>query len=255
MKTILILLFPIVLLAQYGNNLIINGDLESYSGTQDDGIVDDFDSWGETASTGNVPDATITYYGGSNAVKIIRTDNWTGIYQTTASSLNNSTVYSFSVMIRGDGSSTDGDIRFREDGSSSYWNVSTETWGASIYNPIGITATSYTELRWDILMPSSGTGTFQVYMSAADNGDLYYADNIAVRQKLDTLYIDPSSGHDSSLGDLANPIETWAEYEIRGSYDGGVVMWWNGSVWEDVTVDGIPLQQKHGFGGFGKWGW
>lgn len=76
------------------------------------------------------------------------------------------------------------------------------------------------------------------------NDNVIIWDSVFVRQKLDTLFIDPVAGIDSNLGDSENPIATWGEHDIRGSYAGGVVVQWYGDEWVNITNKGSLYRKK-----------
>jgi len=78
-------------------------------------------------------------------------------------------------------------------------------------------------------------------------GDSLLLDSVYIRQKLDTLFIDPTNGDDDSLGTITAPMKTYAGALARGTYPGGVFAQRTGTITrETLTVPasgsaGLPI--------------
>lgn len=92
------------------------------------------------------------------------------------------------------------------------------------------------------------------YDASGVNGYNFKADDFSVREKLDTLYIDPTDGLDTNYGQLSTPIKTWAEHIDRGTYEGGVVVQLVSGAWVDITSNGglLVTTQDKGFKEYNK---
>lgn len=231
MKTIyLILILSSFLFGQYGNNIgPSNSDFEIYTGTQDDGVNDDFGTWSET---GSIVDATATVHGGTNALKIVRSAGAPGLY-TNTTGYSTLTVYSFRVWARGDGSLAPL-VRFLDNNSSTYWTGS--AWGGATNITTGITGTSYAMFEEEFTTLGTVT-TIQVFLTANAGIQTGYFDDLSIREKLATIYIDGATGNDANLGQEATPIASIDEADTRGYYSGGAVEITAGTYAENWDID------------------
>jgi len=163
-------------------NLVNDGGIEDYTGTQDDGTSDTFNKWdgdGGQIPSGSKIEATATKHSGNNAVKIYY--GGTGnlrIFQTV--NISASTWYTISYWGKTDAS---GRIRSPIVSSPNYLQDDGLTWSA-INNyvdalEIGNNVSSYTKKSFTFKTPV-GASTINIYLGYPDNSGTSYIDDISL---------------------------------------------------------------------------
>jgi hypothetical protein len=149
--------------------LILNGDLESFTGTVDDGSDDTFTSWTRQGTgLGDLVEATATAWQGGYAAKLTRGNNGCNINQTFTVASDKR--YKLVFWSRGDGSVA-GLYNLYDATNSAYILTNTST---------GNTTTTYDQVAYSFAAPSGCVSLKVTFSSPGSNGSAYY-DSISVR--------------------------------------------------------------------------
>jgi len=192
-----ILIFCGFSFAQYGPDIITNGDFDL-----------SIANWSNSKNN----DDTLTFGGRGPVLRMTATSTPMSERQTLATpSLGVGATYfhSFYYYIPSGNTGTL-TVQWR-------WVSATEYVGDPVGDTDAWTFVSFTDAK---AQASSIYATVQI-LGSATVGDIVYVDSWLARQKLDILYINGGTGNDTNLGEITTPIATLDETEIRGFYAGG----------------------------------
>lgn len=160
-----------------GSNMVSNGDFETYTGTIDDGLDDDFDGWTRLnwfPGEGNHVEAVSGAHGGSVALKITRVV-FSYPYLRRNITVDAGKLYKMTAWTKGTGT---------YDAVFSIEDVSNSGWVAYVEGT-GVTANSWTLWTYYFTAPASCT-TICVYISCADvDGTTVYWDDFSLQEVTD----------------------------------------------------------------------
>jgi len=227
-----LLLFPLLLFAQYGANIAIsNNSFETHTGTADDGTSDTWTDWtlANQGVTGSFIDATTTAYSGSKAIKLNSGSSAQTRAMGPAFVVIGGKTYRTKAWTTGDGAGHDGLIRWYDMTNSAY---------VGGFSPTGVTGTSYVQVIRNITTPATCV-SLKIYVFAPYQGLNRWSrfDLLSISQKLDSIYI-ATTGNDANQGTSASKIATLTEaFETRGAHAGGVFVTTAGTYNEEITID------------------
>lgn len=224
---------------QYSLNLLQNGNLEDYTGSQDDNATDAFSSWTISITddmAGNRVESTGDASEGANAVKITRTTGGPNFYQVVSGLPLSSYYYKITYKTKSV-SSYYGRYRIYDATNSQTWNPTTSTWGGTVYTNLVSNTSSYVGGTVEFQKQATSEVLWLHYVPQGGTAGIFFLDDIKLQQRLDTLYIS-ANGSDAALGDMDNPIATIAEALDRGFYDGGVFAFRSGDTFNETFTAG-----------------
>jgi hypothetical protein len=149
--------------------LLTNGDFESYTGTQDNGVDDTLTGWTNTGlGAGDIIEATATVHTGTNAIKLTYGND--GCLVTQQRTVVPGQRYNIVLWSRGDAI---------VGGRYGVWDV---TNGAHIISPAatGNTTATYARVQAAFTVPVGCIAILMRLLSATANGDVYF-DDVSVR--------------------------------------------------------------------------
>ena len=189
----------------YGINLLSNGGFETFTGTADDGITDDFDSWAEVdAGSGDIVEASTTAHTGSYACKLTYGNDGCRVRQ--GATVTPGTLYLLQVQTRGDGS-VGGRVYVYDVTNSSTVIDLTDT---------GVTGTSYTWKGWYFTAPAGCVSVNWSLYSSASSGACYF-DQVGI-----FAVNEPFVTGVHIVSDLNGSAREWADIESGFDYNGSV---------------------------------
>lgn len=150
--------------------LLINGDLESYTGTQDDGNDDIFTYWSNgSTGAGDIIESTATAHTGSSAAKITYGND--GCWLQRSLTVVPSVVYQEVFWARGDGVVA-GRYKIRDLTNAADIVATTST---------GVTGVTYTRVPVSFTTPAGCISIRIQFISSAVAGVAYF-DDISLRR-------------------------------------------------------------------------
>lgn len=211
-------------------NLVDNGGMETYTGSQDDGITDTFTGWTNANVNDGINskiDATATNHSGSNAIKITRGSSGGAPYVDQVINVTAGKSYLLTFYTRGDGTN-----------SSRYQVYS----GATTVIPItttGITGTSYSRVSSIFTVPTGLTTVSLDMVGGSSAGSIVYFDDVSV------IPLDNTALSFQSWTPVTDTTSAANNLSVHGDSD-GVTSTTSGAQGNAYTFDGSTgyLRQK-----------
>ena len=151
-----------------GSEIVINGNAESYTGTLDDGITDDFPNWTEEIDSTGTIEATVSAHSGGTAIKMLKNGSWTNFVQILSVTAGKS--YQMNMWIKGDSG---------QDISWGIYDYTNATWIRSVAT--SPTGTSWEQLQYTFTAPA-GCTQISFYAIATHATNYVYIDDVSIKE-------------------------------------------------------------------------